>query len=120
MEKCNKSRTSDKTSSLDETRERWRSTETDVTGPDLKYHACAKRGNLCLDGGEKGGAVLPNQADVSPKCAAVIFPQLGLLGHRKQMEVKQSRAGWRLQHSHWANCESAKFTPALTHIYKTR
>lgn len=53
----------------------------------------AKCGNLCLDatGGEKG-AVLPNQADVSPKHAAVILSQLGLLVHRKQMEVKQSKS----------------------------
>lgn len=35
--------------------------------------------------GKRGRAVLPNQPDASPKCAAVILSQLGLLAHRKQM-----------------------------------
>lgn len=57
---------------------------------------------------------LLNQAGAFPKWSAVILPQLGL-ACRKQMEVIKPRAGPTLQ-SHWAICEQAHSTPALTHI----
>lgn len=62
-----------------------------VVCSNVKSRAYAKCDSYCSDapGSTKRGRavlpMLPNQPDASPKCAAVILSQLGLVAHRKQM-----------------------------------
>lgn len=52
-----------------------------------------KNAATCVWTGVKSGAVLPNQADVSPKCAAVIFFTAGASCSQKTDGGKTVKSG---------------------------